>query len=132
MHLAVLPLAGGEGLLAHSIRGEPATFDRLVLVCTAVEWWERHQVVLYLAAIAVGAVVGLLVPAVADPLESAINPVLGLLLYATFLGVPFTAIVTISDPDAEQPVFNDMRQNLQALGTQIADIRTAARITPRV
>lgn len=47
-------------------------------------------------------------------------------------GVPFTAIVTISDPDAEQPVFTDMRQNLQALGTQIADIRTAARITPRV
>ena len=47
-------------------------------------------------------------------------------------GVPFTAIVTISDPDAEQPVFNEMRQNLQALGTQIADIRTAARITPRV
>lgn len=47
-------------------------------------------------------------------------------------GVPFTAIVTISYPDAEQPVFTDMRQNLQALGTQIADIRTAARITPRV
>lgn len=47
-------------------------------------------------------------------------------------GVPFTAIITISDPDAGQPVFNDMRQNLQALGTQIADIRTAARITPRV
>lgn len=47
-------------------------------------------------------------------------------------GVPFTAIVTISDPDAEQPVFNDMRQNLRALGTQIADIRTAARITPRI
>lgn len=47
-------------------------------------------------------------------------------------GVPFTAIVTISDPAGEQPVFNDMRQNLQALGAQIADIRTAARITPRV
>ena len=47
-------------------------------------------------------------------------------------GVPFTAIVTISDPDDEQPVFNDMRQSLQALGTQITDIRTAARITPRV
>jgi hypothetical protein len=47
-------------------------------------------------------------------------------------GVPFTAIVTISDPGAEQPVFNEMRQNLQALGAQIADIRTAARITPRV
>jgi hypothetical protein len=47
-------------------------------------------------------------------------------------GVPFTAILTISDPDAERPVFNDMRQSLQAIGTQIADIRTAARITPRV
>lgn len=47
-------------------------------------------------------------------------------------GVPFTAIVTISDPDGEKPVFNDMRQNLQALGTTIADIRTAARITSRV
>lgn len=47
-------------------------------------------------------------------------------------GVPFTAIVTISDHEAEQPVFNEMRQNLQALGAQIADIRTAARITPRI
>jgi subtilisin family serine protease len=47
-------------------------------------------------------------------------------------GVPFTAIVTISDPEGEMPVFNDMRQNLQALGAQISDIRTAARITPRV
>ncbi len=47
-------------------------------------------------------------------------------------GVPFTAIITISDPDGEKPVFNDMRQNLQALGTTIADIRTAARITSRV
>ncbi|MDO8272673.1 MAG: S8 family peptidase [Gammaproteobacteria bacterium] len=47
-------------------------------------------------------------------------------------GVPFTAILTISDPDGEKPVFNDMRQNLQAIGTQITDIRTAARITPRI
>lgn len=47
-------------------------------------------------------------------------------------GVPFTAILTISDPDDEAPVFNDMRQNLQALGARIADIRTAVRITPRV
>lgn len=47
-------------------------------------------------------------------------------------GVPFTAILTISDPEGEKPVFNDMRQNLQALGTTIADIRTAARITSRV
>ena len=47
-------------------------------------------------------------------------------------GVPFTAILTISDPDGLQPVFNDLRQTLLALGVQIADIRTAARITPRV
>lgn len=47
-------------------------------------------------------------------------------------GVPFTAIITISDPAGEKPVFNDMRQNLQALGATIADIRTAARITSRV
>ncbi|WP_417504613.1 arsenic resistance protein [Microbacterium sp.] len=40
----------------------------------------------------VGAVVGLWAPAVAHPLELAITPVLGLLLYATFLGVPFSAI----------------------------------------
>ena len=55
----------------------------------ATEWMERHQVALYLAAIVVGAAVGLLAPVAAGPLESAINPVLGLLLYATFLGVPF-------------------------------------------
>lgn len=47
-------------------------------------------------------------------------------------GVPFTAILTISDPEGDAPVFNDMRQNLQALGARIADIRTAVRITPRV
>lgn len=47
-------------------------------------------------------------------------------------GVPFTAIITISDPDGDAPVFTDMRQNLQALGATIADIRTAARITSRV
>ncbi|WP_417355390.1 S8 family peptidase [Flavobacterium sp.] len=47
-------------------------------------------------------------------------------------GVPFTAILTISDPDSEKPVFNDMRQMLQSLGVQAVDIKTAARIVPRV
>lgn len=41
---------------------------------------------------AVGAALGLLVPAAASPLESAIDPVLGTLLYATFLGVPFARL----------------------------------------
>ncbi|SIT84049.1 bile acid:sodium symporter [Microbacterium sp. RU33B] len=58
----------------------------------SVEWMERAQVALYLAALGLGAVVGLLVPAIAHPAELAITPVLGLLLYATFLGVPFAKI----------------------------------------
>ncbi|OYO14036.1 arsenic resistance protein [Enemella evansiae] len=59
---------------------------------SGAEWMERHQVPLYLAALAAGAALGLVVPAVAHPAESAISPVLGLLLYATFLGVPFARI----------------------------------------
>ncbi len=59
---------------------------------TLVERMERHQVPLYLISLAVGAGVGLAFPAVAHPAEAAINPVLGLLLYATFLGVPFARI----------------------------------------
>lgn len=57
-----------------------------------VKWWERHQIALYIAAIATGAVGGLVLPELAHPLELAINPILGLLLYATFLGVPFISI----------------------------------------
>ena len=57
-----------------------------------VEWMERQQVPLYLAALVTGAGIGLLISGVAAPAELAINPVLGLLLYATFLGVPFAKI----------------------------------------
>lgn len=57
-----------------------------------VNWMERHQVALYLIALLIGACVGLLIPGVAHSAEGAINPVLGLLLYATFLGVPFAKI----------------------------------------
>jgi ACR3 family arsenite efflux pump ArsB len=48
----------------------------------------RHQVLLYLAAIVVAVVVGLLVPA-ARALDVLVTPVLALLLLATFLAVPF-------------------------------------------
>lgn len=58
----------------------------------AVEWMERHQVVLYLVALGIGALLGLGIPAIGRPAESLITPVLGLLLYATFLGVPFARI----------------------------------------
>jgi hypothetical protein len=47
-------------------------------------------------------------------------------------GVPFTAILTISDPLGDQPVFTEMRQSLQVLGVRIEDIRIAARVTTRI
>lgn len=58
----------------------------------SVEWMERHQVSLYLAALVLGGVVGVAAPAVAGPAELAIQPVLAQLLYATFLGIPFARI----------------------------------------
>jgi len=56
------------------------------------DWLERRQVPLYLVALAVGALGGLVAPDLADPAQAAINPVLGLLLYATFLGVPLIKV----------------------------------------
>ena len=47
-------------------------------------------------------------------------------------GVPFTALLTISDPSGSEPVFNQMRQMLQAQGVQIIDIKTAARVVARI
>jgi ACR3 family arsenite efflux pump ArsB len=49
---------------------------------------ERRQVAVYLGAILAGAVVGWLGPSAGPGLEHAINPVLGTLLYVTFLQVP--------------------------------------------
>lgn len=56
-----------------------------------IAWMERHQISLYLLAIAAGGALGLLLPG-AHYLEVGIEPVLALLLFATFLGVPFTAL----------------------------------------
>lgn len=53
---------------------------------------EKHQIWMYLAALAVGAAIGLSMPQIGVPLEIAINPALGLLLYATFLMVPMARI----------------------------------------
>ncbi|GGS67022.1 bile acid:sodium symporter [Nonomuraea spiralis] len=58
----------------------------------AVEWWDEHQIPLYLAAIATGAPAGLAAPRIAPALEGAINPVLALLLFATFLAVPMAEV----------------------------------------
>lgn len=57
-----------------------------------VGWWDRHQVVLYLAAIVGSAVTGLLAPGISPILGATITPVLALLLFATFLGVPLTRL----------------------------------------
>lgn len=57
-----------------------------------VDWMDRHQVPFYLIALALGALVGLGVPGIAHPAEAAINPAIALLLYSTFLGVPFAKI----------------------------------------
>lgn len=69
--------------------GDTATTGR---VGRLVGWADRHQVGIYLLALAVGVAVGLLAPATAPPLEHAIEPVLAALLFATFLQVPFTAL----------------------------------------
>ncbi|HEX7305465.1 arsenic resistance protein [Lentzea sp.] len=49
---------------------------------------DRHQVTVYLGALATGAVAGLAAPSAVSWLEHAINPVLAVLLYVTFLQVP--------------------------------------------
>ncbi|MFD8620811.1 MULTISPECIES: arsenic resistance protein [unclassified Streptomyces] len=54
----------------------------------AVEVMEHHQVAVYLAAMALGALLGLAAPAAGPGLEQLINPVLGALLFVTFLQVP--------------------------------------------
>ncbi len=59
-----------------------------------VAWWDTRQVPLYLAAIGVGVLAGLAAPSAAPMLERAINPVLALLLFATFLAVPLTEVAS--------------------------------------
>ncbi|WP_433398427.1 arsenic resistance protein [Streptomyces sp. CA-146814] len=54
----------------------------------AVERMEHHQVAVYLAAMALGALLGLAAPSAGPGLEHLINPVLGALLFVTFLQVP--------------------------------------------
>ncbi|WP_415858822.1 arsenic resistance protein [Agromyces laixinhei] len=57
-----------------------------------VVWWNTHQIALYLAAMIIGGLVGVLAPGTAPTLTAATNPVLALLLFATFLGVPLVEI----------------------------------------
>ncbi|MFD4833416.1 arsenic resistance protein [Streptomyces uncialis] len=58
-----------------------------------VERMERHQIAVYLGAMAAGALTGWAAPAAGPGLEHAINPVLGALLFVTFLQVPAAELV---------------------------------------
>lgn len=70
----------------------------LTAMDTFVVWMERHQISLYLGALLVGGAVGTAFPDADSGLASAVNPVLGLLLYATFLGIPLRgAAATLRD-----------------------------------
>lgn len=53
---------------------------------------ERNQIAIYLGGLAAGAAVGWAWPTAGPVWEAAIYPVLGALLYATFLQVPFTQL----------------------------------------
>lgn len=59
---------------------------------SATQWLERHQILVYLGALAFGAAVGLTLPGSSSVFEAGIYPLLGALLYATFLQVPFTKL----------------------------------------
>lgn len=47
-------------------------------------------------------------------------------------GIPFTIILTISDPTGGADVYNEIRQGLVSQGITVADIQTAARVAQRV
>ncbi len=68
---------------------------------------EQHQIAVYMVGLAAGALVALVTPGADDALEAAIYPVLGALLYATFLQIPFTEL---------RAAFADRRFLLAALG----------------
>ncbi len=57
-----------------------------------VTWWDKHQIALYVAAILLGGAFGVLAPTAAPVLTAATNPVLAVLLFATFLAVPLIEV----------------------------------------
>lgn len=57
-----------------------------------VEWMHRHRAALYIAGLTLGAAAGLWWTSIAQPAEIAIHPVLALLLFSSFLRVPFGKI----------------------------------------
>jgi hypothetical protein len=46
-------------------------------------------------------------------------------------GVPFAVLLTIEDTEGKRPIFQEVRQQLQASLAQAVDVRTAMRLRPR-
>jgi hypothetical protein len=46
-------------------------------------------------------------------------------------GVPFAVLLTLEDPEGKKPVFQEMRQQLQASPANAVDVRTAVRLRQR-
>ena len=63
-----------------------------ILAGRAVAFGDRYQIAVYLLALLAGMSVGLAAPASGPLLGLAIEPVLALLLFATFRQVPFTEL----------------------------------------
>ena len=51
---------------------------------------------------------------------------------SNFDGVPFAAILTISDPNREAPVNTEMKAAMQAIGVQLSDIQVASRVRGQI
>lgn len=65
---------------------------RTLVRMDAKEWLRRHQVLVYAVAVALAVVIGAGRPMWATPIEGLINPVLAVLLYVTFLEIPFVRL----------------------------------------
>lgn len=89
MSLSLGDRPDGLSARAHPPRGRALTIAE---VETVGAWAERHQVPLYLAAVAAGGLVGGVLPAIAPALGTLTTPALVLLLTATFLAVPLRQV----------------------------------------
>ena len=78
-------LTGADQYVSRS-DGRPARHG--VTECSVAQRLERHQVAVYVGAIVAGIATGWLASGLGPGLERVINPVLGALLYVTFLQVP--------------------------------------------